>query len=567
MTGHNYGNIGLTTRVVGPAVCGAGILLYFHLRWYEAARDGGWVPLWWLIVLAGLAGIWTLIVRWQVIGPIRGLSLRRIEDREAGGASERDFPPEFRFLDEGLRDILRGARESLESERESARTLEILTASLTSQWRTMRTSAGVQARLLEEGQVPLMDDWLECLGDSVNRLGEYLNRLENGTGEVAGLLEGVICSCREGRASASEYLVRGREFAGMLDEADGRIRIFQRATETAASLVTKVNDVARQVTSSCRELKHSTRDLNRVATEGEKVLKEANVHARHTSEAVLESAESVRNLGSRSGEIGSVVEVIESIADETNLLALNAAIIAAQAGEHGRSFAVVAEEIRELAERTSSSTKEVADLVKSVQDGIGQAAQSIDESAKKVRQSANLGAQAGEIWEQVRKSSEQNARLAEGIVSSSSEQSRDADRLGSAMDGVEGYVTEIAEKIRGRRRAEEEALGRLSALESSLQSVSSQEGRISSVVSGLEEEVGEAGVLLAEMGTWCARGKSTSAEARGQLGNLESQIQKQLRLLETQGETLRVRSARANPPHDLNWEATKVSSTDTGIDV
>jgi methyl-accepting chemotaxis protein len=120
---------------------------------------------------------------------------------------------------------------------------------------------------------------------------------------------------------------------------------------------------------------------------------------------VQESAKTIESLGARSDQIGAIIGTIEDIADQTNLLALNAAIEAARAGEQGRGFAVVADEVRALAERTTKATKEIGDMIKASQRETKHAVTTMNEGVQQVEQGAassqKSGAALGEIIEQI----------------------------------------------------------------------------------------------------------------------------------------------------------------------
>src|SRR5204863_7488854 len=109
------------------------------------------------------------------------------------------------------------------------------------------------------------------------------------------------------------------------------------------------------------------------------------------NEAIQQGAAVIRALDARTENIGRIVEVIDDLADQTNLLALNAAIEAARAGEHGLGFAVVADEVRKLAEKSTQSTKEIADLIQSIQREARQAVENMDRSTRIVEEGLSLG--------------------------------------------------------------------------------------------------------------------------------------------------------------------------------
>ena len=116
---------------------------------------------------------------------------------------------------------------------------------------------------------------------------------------------------------------------------------------------------------------------------------------------VQSSADTINALGKKSETIGEIIAVINDIADQTNLLALNAAIEAARAGEHGRGFAVVADEVRKLAERTTEATEEVSQSINGIQGETGSAVKLIESGSERVTRGVDLASQAGTALESI----------------------------------------------------------------------------------------------------------------------------------------------------------------------
>src|SRR5271155_3108531 len=128
-----------------------------------------------------------------------------------------------------------------------------------------------------------------------------------------------------------------------------------------------MSSTVREVSANSTKAAESARAAAETAHEGGVIVEDTLTRMRSIADAVRETAVKVQELGVRSDQIGRIIGVIDDIADQTNLLALNAAIEAARAGEQGRGFAVVADEVRKLAERTSKATKEIATMIQSIE--------------------------------------------------------------------------------------------------------------------------------------------------------------------------------------------------------
>jgi methyl-accepting chemotaxis protein len=189
-----------------------------------------------------------------------------------------------------------------------------------------------------------------------------------------------------------------------------------------------------------------------VADQGSRIVQQTMDGMQAIREATATAERVIRGLGNRAGEIGAIVDVIDGVAKETSLLALNAAIIAAQAGEHGRGFSVVAGEIRELATRVSTSTAEIANLIRSVQDESTNAVGAIERGTQSVAKGVELSEQAGRSLIEITRVARSNKKLVEGIVQSVREQTKAA----THVVGVIEEVNSQAERIRVAARDQQQ---------------------------------------------------------------------------------------------------------------
>ncbi|MGH0037945.1 MAG: methyl-accepting chemotaxis protein [Myxococcota bacterium] len=243
------------------------------------------------------------------------------------------------------------------------------------------------------------------------------------------------------------------------------------AAETSTSM-TRMADSMRDVESNASE---TARLSSRVVTASESGRE--RVHQTIAGmDAIREATETVQTtiggLGSRIHEIGAIIDVIDDVADETSLLALNAAIIAAQAGDQGRAFSVVADEISELADRVLASTKEIAGLIRAVQDESGNAVAAIEGGAERVQQGVDLAAEAGISLEEITAAARDSGERIEDIVRAVQEQTRAAAHVADLMERVSEGVGVIRSAGEEQERSNEVLMNSTTAVRDVAQQVS-----------------------------------------------------------------------------------------------
>ena len=216
---------------------------------------------------------------------------------------------------------------------------------------------------------------------------------------------------------------------------DQMVTSIQRVADTAKVLLDIANRSREEVVVGIQTMEKTTDGLNR------------------TNKAIQSSAEIINVLGHRADDIGRIIEVIDDLAEQTNLLALNAAIEAARAGEHGLGFAVVADEVRKLAEKSTQSTKEIADLIQSIQREAKQAVENMDRSTRIVEEGLSLGNDLGTALHKISNVVTEVYKFSQEIGAATNEQSVGSAQIAKAT----GRLTEITQEINSA--VEEQASG------------------------------------------------------------------------------------------------------------
>ncbi|MCX8146412.1 MAG: methyl-accepting chemotaxis protein [Azovibrio sp.] len=217
----------------------------------------------------------------------------------------------------------------------------------------------------------------------------------------------------------------------------------QATTEAMGQLTRNMNEVSHRA----HETSHISQEASALSREGMQIATEASLEMERIANSVTQSAQVIQVLGERSQAISGIVQTIREIADQTNLLALNAAIEAARAGEQGRGFAVVADEVRKLAERTSLSTTEIAGMVSKIQSGTQNAVSSMEDGVKQVGKGVELATQAGESINQIQSGAERVTQVVNDISAAIREQGQTSSQIAQNIEHIAHMSEESAQAV------------------------------------------------------------------------------------------------------------------------
>jgi methyl-accepting chemotaxis protein len=255
--------------------------------------------------------------------------------------------------------------------------------------------------------------------DELGHMGEKLNQL---LASLRQLLGQVIEMTHEVASAATEIAASSEEMSSGMREQTAQTQQVSVAVEEMSSTVV---EVARKSADAATTANHAGEQ----ALQGGQVVSQTIEGMQAIAAVVNESAASIAELGKRGEQIGNIISVINDIADQTNLLALNAAIEAARAGEHGRGFAVVADEVRKLAERTTHATKEVGDSIKAIQHETNVAVEKMNAGTERVGKGVELAQQAGNALETIVSGAQGVSGMIQSIAAASDQQSTAAEEI------------------------------------------------------------------------------------------------------------------------------------------
>jgi len=246
-------------------------------------------------------------------------------------------------------------------------------------------------------------------------------------------------------ASADEVASAAARLFSASEGIAGSSRGQSNAASSVASTVEEMSVSIAQVADLAHSAHTLSRESGEVLSQGSTVVLSAADEMSRISQSVRESAELIMDLEQRSADITAIIKVIRDVADQTNLLALNAAIEAARAGEQGRGFAVVADEVRSLAERTSESTQEIANVITKIQEATRVVASSMEAGVQHVEKGVALASEAGDSITRVRTSAGRVVDVVDNISLALREQTAASEDISRQVENIAAISQENSE--------------------------------------------------------------------------------------------------------------------------
>ena len=222
-----------------------------------------------------------------------------------------------------------------------------------------------------------------------------------------------------------------------------------RQTDEVASAIEEMTSTINETAQNINKTTQLANDTIKIAKNGQETVMGTVEGMRRIAEIVTETTEMIDKLGTSSAQIGEIVQVIEEIADQTNLLALNAAIEAARAGEAGRGFAVVADEVRKLAERTQKATKEISKTIRTIQQDTTTAVEAAQTGAEQVKSGIDLAENAGRALETIVSSIRNVGDMIYQVAAAAEQQSVTAEHIGKNIEAISQVTNSNLKIVQG----------------------------------------------------------------------------------------------------------------------
>ena len=431
-----------------------------------------------LLAVLGSAAGWVLTGRW--LEPLRTMAdaSEAVARGDLTVQIRAESDDEVGTLGRGLDAMVGNLRKLADNIKDASVQVASSAEQISTNARLIDNGAQGQAQAAEETSTSMeeMAASIQTVASSAQGLAAYVEETSSSITEMGASIEEVARSgatlaqtVTEASATIEQMTVSIDQMARDLESLSGTVNDTTTTVEDMAAFIASVaqnaeelGDAASRASTTVSEMAGAVTEVAGIASEADRMSARASEDARTGGEAVARTVEGMKaisenmentarvitGLGQRSDEIGRILEVIEEIADQTNLLALNAAIEAARAGEAGRGFAVVADEVRKLAERSVEAAKEIGEVVRQVQRDTGDAVEVARAGAEEAKTGMLLADKAGAALRNIIESVSRSSELMGQIAAATSKQSQASSEVLETVAAMNSATSQVTSAVR-----------------------------------------------------------------------------------------------------------------------
>jgi ABC-type transport system substrate-binding protein/methyl-accepting chemotaxis protein len=346
----------------------------------------------------------------------------------------------------GFQSLLKSTRNLLNYLQDMGENVSNVATGITEKTRNLIIDAKEQVNsvIASDKSIKQLDKEIEKVVEEMDTLSTFVEQTASSVLEMKSSIDEVADAAHRLATFVDEITTSMTEMSASFEEvAENTNSLSAFAVQNSASMV-EMDATISQIEENIRDTETLTQQVSQVARIGFQAVQDTVKGLEKINESVGLNQTAMESLEKRSIEIGKILKVIREIAEQTNLLALNAAIIAAQSGEHGKSFGVVAEEIRDLAERTALSTGEVSEIITSINKDISEATKTASEGMLRTQEGMRLGRAALDSLERISKSIGAAESSISHIARASAEQSKGSKQVTAAIEEMTKRIERIS---------------------------------------------------------------------------------------------------------------------------
>jgi methyl-accepting chemotaxis protein len=426
---------------------------YFRLLTDNSEADRAATELrWWNVIISLGAIVVALIMayfisKW-IVRPVMALagSVQQISEGDLTQRVSAESKDEIGTLANIFNTMSSNLERTIRSVVASQAKLKSVVETVASRSQTVIERVDEQRTIIDEAyhSIDKLNGGVRKITDNVEALSASSEETSSSMLEMVASMEEVSRHTDTLWGSVEETASATHEMVSSISEVDQNVVYLTNfVTETSSSMVQMSASIAQVETNAARSA-DLTMAVADAAESGMKAVRETIEGMEQIRQSVIGSNAVVSRLGERSVAIGRILNVIEDVAEQTNLLALNAAILAAQAGDYGKGFSVVAAEIRDLSERTATSTRDIANLIGGVQDEVKNALKTMSDGSRLVEQGVSLSQEAGKVLTKILDSATTASGMGKEIAAATREQAAGSETVTRAVGRLQDMVKQIS---------------------------------------------------------------------------------------------------------------------------